>query len=146
MPEMLLYQNMSGEQAVTRIVGKCERMKLFPLKDDEARFLVGMLESPRTEVSEVSTGSKRRRQKARVDLKRITAILKSGGLNVYVGSVADQEGDSSWELTSSLLHIRTWADDMNIVSFEVPRTYRVSVTRKGFGAAKRLKVKSSKFR
>lgn len=116
-------------------------MKLFPLTEDEASFLVDLLESLGTEAPELSMGSKRRGQFVNIDLIRITSILKSGGLNVYVGSVTDQEGDSSWELTSSFRHIRAWADDMAIVSFEVPRTYRVSVTRKGFGAAKRLTMK-----
>lgn len=141
MPEMLLYQNMSSEQVSTSSEGKSGKMKLFPLTEDEASFLVGLLEDPDTEAPELLMGSERRSQMVSIDLMRITSILKSGGLNVYVGSAIDQEGDSSWELTSSLQHIRAWADDMAIVSFEAPRTYRVSVTRKGFGAAKRLTMK-----
>jgi hypothetical protein len=130
-----------GRASRNQFEGESGKMKLFPMTEDEAGFLVGLLESPGMEASELSMGSKHRGQMVNIDLMRITSILKSGGLNVYVGSVTDQEGDSSWELTSSLRHIRAWADDMAILSFEVPRTYRVSVTRNGFGAAKRLKMK-----
>lgn len=141
MPEMILYQNISGEQAAAYIVGKSGMMKLFPLKEDEVSFLIGILEGPRTKTPDILTRSKLRRQMENVDLMQITAVLKSGGLSVYLGSVVDQEGDSSWELTSSLRQIRTWADEMAVVSFEVPRIYRVSITRNGFGAAKRLTMK-----
>lgn len=135
---MLLYQNMSSEQVSTSSEGMSGKMKLFPLTEDEASFLVGLLEGPGTEAPGLSMESERRSQMVNIDLMRISSILKSGGLNVYVGAVTDQEGDSSWELTSNRQHIRAWADDMAIVSFEAPRIYRVSVTRKGFGTAKRL--------
>jgi hypothetical protein len=56
-----------------------------------------------------------------------------------VGSVTDQDGDSSWEVTASLSGIRRWANNAAVTSYEIPRIYRLCVTPNGFGDAKRLK-------
>ena len=114
------------------------KINLFPLTKDEAKLLQGFLERALTVSSTVPTDFERHDQPM---LVRIISVIKSGGLKVYAGSVADQEGDSAWEVSSSLRQIRAWAKDMSIMSYESPRTYRVSVKRSGFGCAKRLNWK-----
>jgi len=119
-------------------------MKLFPFTKGEANLLSELLERALFQVADASHGAGEDRHFLSADLMRVASILNSGGLSVYVGSVTDQEGDSMWELTSSLRQIRVWADDMSAMSFEVPRTFNVSVTRGGFGYAKRLTKRPSK--
>lgn len=116
-------------------------MKLFPFTKDEADLLSDLLERALSQVTDVSLGIGEGRQFVSADLMRVASIINLGGLSVYVGSVTDQEGDSTWQLTSNLRQIRMWANDMSAMSFEIPRTYRVSVTRRGFGHAKRLTMK-----
>jgi hypothetical protein len=113
-------------------------MKLYPLTDEEANFLSRLMEKFGSQLSELQAGGNGKVQTENVVLEKISSVIKSGGLDVYVGSVTDQEGDSSWELTSNLRKIQSWARDMASVSFEVPKTYRVSVIRFGFGAAEEL--------
>ena len=110
-------------------------MKLYPLTDEEANFLSRLMEKFGSELTGLQAASHGKVQTEDAVLEKISSVMKSGGLDVYVGSVTDQDGDSSWELSSNLRKIRSWARDMATVSFEVPRIYRVSVTRFGFGAA-----------
>ena len=74
-------------------------------------------------------------------LRRLQKRLAGGGFGAYVGSVTDQDGDSAWELTSKLSVIRSWSNNMAVVSYERPRTYKIQITRSGFGIAHRLKLK-----
>ena len=113
-------------------------MKLYALTNEEANFLSRLIERFGPQLSELQADSHGKVQTENVVLEKISLVIQSGGLDVYVGSVTDQDGDSSWELTSNLRKIQSWARYMATVSFEVPRTYRMSVTRFGFGAAKRL--------
>ena len=113
-------------------------MKLYPLTDEEANFLFRLMQKFGSQLSELQADNHGKVQTENAVLEKIFSVIKSGGLDVYVGSVTDQDGDSSWELTSNLRKIQSWARFMATVSFEVPRTYRMSVTRFGFGAAKRL--------
>jgi hypothetical protein len=146
MPEMLLYRNISGEQVATSDVGKSGWMKLFPLTGGEAKFLADLLENTTTQTPVTSAITKRHNPRTNIDPMRIASVMKSGGLDVYVGSVTDQDGDSSWELTSNLSRIRKWADELAVVSFEIPKSYKVLVTRGGFGPAKQIAMKYDKSR
>ena len=110
-------------------------MNLYPLTKDEANLLLGLLKTALTQASDVPMDDGKLDQSK---LTGIISVIKSGGLKVYLGSVTDQDGDSTWELTSSLRRIHDWADEMSIVSFEVPKTYRISVGRSEFGFPKRL--------
>ena len=114
------------------------KMKLFPLTKDEAKFLQSLLEKALSLPPDVSRSLGRRDQPT---LLRIISVFRSGGWNLYAGSVTDQEGDSTWEVSSSLRGIREWAKFMSVMSYESPRTYRVSITRSGFGSGKRLNWK-----
>ena len=87
-------------------------MKLYPLTDEEANFLSRLMEKFGSQLSELQAGGNGKVQTENVVLEKISSVIKSGGLDVYVGSVTDQEGDSSWELTSNLRKIQSWARDM----------------------------------
>jgi hypothetical protein len=116
-------------------------MKLFPFTKSEAKLLSALLERELSQANRTSEYIEARRRFVSADLRRVASIIESDGFSVYVGSVTDQEGDSTWELTSDLQQIRMWANDMSNMSYEIPRTFRVSVTRSGFGYAKPLTKK-----
>lgn len=68
----------------------------------------------------------------------LKAQLLRGGFRPYIGSVTDQEGDASWEITTSYRRAKSWARQMSQVSFQKPLIYRVDVLRNGFGRAHKL--------
>ena len=120
-------------------------LRLFPFSLPEARLLARVID-----FASVKTGiAERKPEISEADfnnLRKLKSVLSNGGFCVYVGSVTDQDGDSAWELTASLNDIRTWSNDLAALSYELPRSYKVKVTRSGFGSAHRLKLKPNKHR
>ena len=79
-------------------------------------------------------------------LQRTFRYVKRGGFAVYAGSVTDQDGDSTWHLSSSFTAAQGWADYMAHVSFQKPRIYTVEVTRSGFGPEKQFDYEPDKMK
>ena len=69
---------------------------------------------------------------------RLLNYFRSGGFQAFSGSVVDQDGDSSWHLSSTLESAQQWADDMTVVCFEEPRIYEIDIERFGFGEEHRI--------
>ena len=68
----------------------------------------------------------------------LKAHLLKGGFEPYTGSVTDQDGDASWQITASFRTAKLWARQMSAVSFQKPQIYRIDVRRNGFGREHRL--------
>lgn len=57
--------------------------------------------------------------------------LASGGNELYLGVVTDQDGDASWEIATQVEFIQQWGHNVATVSFETPRIYRLALKADG---------------